>query len=79
MKDCSLGHILIVKGDKFILTQWPKNNLENKEMQKISYCDIPKPEGLLTNRQLTENYWISGDPIPYCYVPFTGIHNFNKN
>ena len=42
-------------------------------------CDALKPGGPLTNRQLAENSWISGDPIPHCYVPFTEIHNFNKN
>ena len=41
-------------------------------------CDAPKPGGPLTNRQPMENSWISGDPIPHCYVPFTRIHNFNK-
>ena len=44
-----------------------------------TWCDIPKPGGSLINCQSVENLWISGDPIPHCYVPFTGIHNFNKN
>ena len=41
--------------------------------------EAPKPGGPLTNRQPTENSWISGNPIPHCYVPFTRTHNFNKN
>ena len=35
MKDCSSGDTPIAKGDKFSLTQCPKNNLEIEEMQKI--------------------------------------------
>ena len=37
MKDCSLGDTPVAKGDKFSLTQCPKNNLEIEEMQKIPY------------------------------------------
>ena len=38
LKDCSLGDTLVAKGDKFSLTQCPKNNLEFEEMQKIPYA-----------------------------------------
>ena len=49
------------------------------ELQLIGLCEAPKPGGPLTNNcQSAENSWISGDPIPHCYVPFTEIHNFNK-
>ena len=41
-------------------------------------CDVPKPGGKFTNRQLKENSWISGDSILNCYVPFTRIHNLEK-
>ena len=40
MKDCSSGDTPIAKGDKFSLTQYPKNNLEIKEIQKIPYASI---------------------------------------
>ena len=39
----------------------------------------PKPRDPLTNRQHAKNSYISGDPISYCYVPFTRIHNLTKN
>ena len=38
MQDCKLGDTLVVKGDKFILNQCPKNDFEEKEMQKILYA-----------------------------------------
>ena len=41
-------------------------------------CDAPKPGGPLTNRQPTENLWISGNPIPHYCVPFTRIHSLTK-
>ena len=37
MKDCHPGDIHITKGDKFSLSQCPKNDIEKKEMQKIPY------------------------------------------
>ena len=37
MKDSSSGDTPVAKGDKFNLTQCPKNNLETEEMQKIPY------------------------------------------
>ena len=37
MKDCSSRDTPIPKGDKFSITQCPKNNLEIEEMQKIRY------------------------------------------
>ena len=37
MKDCSLGDPPIAKGDKFSVSQYPKNELEQKEMQKFPY------------------------------------------
>ena len=38
MKDCSSGDTPVAKGDKFSLTQCPKNNLEIEEMQNIPYA-----------------------------------------
>ena len=38
MNDCSSGGTPVAKGDKFILGQCPKNDLEIKEMQKIPYA-----------------------------------------
>jgi len=38
MQDCKPGDTLVTKGDKFSLTQCPKNDLEVKEMQKIPYA-----------------------------------------
>ena len=38
MKDCSSGDTPVAKGDKFSLTQCPKNNFEIEEMQKIPYA-----------------------------------------
>ena len=40
MKDCSSGDTPVAKGDKFSLTQCPKNNLEIEEMQKIPYASV---------------------------------------
>ena len=41
-------------------------------------CDALKPEGLLTNRQLAKNLWISSNPIPHYCVPFTRTHNLTR-
>ena len=38
MQDCKPGDIPVIKGDKFSLSQCPKNDLEVKEMQKIPYA-----------------------------------------
>jgi len=38
MQDCKLGDTPVTKGDKFSLSPYPKNDLEVKEMQKISYA-----------------------------------------
>ena len=38
MKDCASGYMPIAKGDKFSLHQCPKNELEQKEMQKSPYA-----------------------------------------
>ena len=40
MKDCSPSVALIVKGDEFNLNQFPKNDLERKQMKDISYASI---------------------------------------
>ena len=45
----------------------------------IYFCDTPNPGVLLTIRQPVEFLWILNDPIPYCCVPFIGIHIFTKN
>ena len=49
-----------------------------RQWYKKSLCDVLKLGGPLTNRQPTENSWISSDSIPHCYVPFTRIHNLTK-
>ena len=38
MQDCKSGDTSVTKGNKFSLSQYPKNDLEVKEMQKISYA-----------------------------------------
>ena len=38
MGSCSPGETPVAKGDKFSLSQCPKNDLEIKEMQKIPYA-----------------------------------------
>ena len=38
MQDCNLGDTPVAKGDKFSLGQYPKNDFEIKEMQKIPYA-----------------------------------------
>ena len=40
MKDYALGDMLVAKGDKFSPTQCPKNEFEQKEMQKFPYASI---------------------------------------
>ena len=38
MQECKPGDTPIAKGDKFSLSQCPRNDFEVKEMQKISYA-----------------------------------------
>jgi len=38
MQDCKPGNTSVAKGNKFNLSQYPKNNLEVKEMHKIPYA-----------------------------------------
>ena len=38
MRDCKPGDTPVAKGDKFSLTQCPKNDFEVKTMQRIPYC-----------------------------------------
>ena len=38
MHDCKPGDTLVAKGDKFSLSQCPKNNFETQEMQQIPYA-----------------------------------------
>ena len=40
MKDCYLGDTPIIEGDKFSLSQYPKNKVKKKEMQKIPYASV---------------------------------------
>ncbi|KAL0368203.1 UNVERIFIED_CONTAM: Retrovirus-related Pol polyprotein from transposon TNT 1-94 [Sesamum calycinum] len=40
MQDCKPGDTPVTKGDKFSLKQCPKNNFEEKEMQKIPYSSV---------------------------------------
>ncbi|RDX91825.1 hypothetical protein CR513_26151, partial [Mucuna pruriens] len=42
MKDSKPRDTLIIKGDKFSLMQYPQNDLERNEMQKISYVLVVK-------------------------------------
>ena len=51
----------------------------NEIYPQVTACDAPKPGGPLTNCQPSKNSSISGNLIPHCYVPFTRIHNLNKN
>ena len=38
MEECKLGHTPVAKGEKFSLSQCPRNNFDIKEMQKIPYA-----------------------------------------
>lgn len=38
MQNCKLGDALVAKEDKFSLNQCPKNDFEEKKMQKILYA-----------------------------------------
>lgn len=38
MKDCAQGDTPIVKGDKFSLNQYSKNEMERKQMQNSLYA-----------------------------------------
>ena len=38
MHDCKPCDTLVAKGDKFSLSQYPKNNFEIQEMQQIPYA-----------------------------------------
>ena len=40
MQDCKPGNTPVAKGDKFSLNQCPKNDFEEKEMQKIPYSSV---------------------------------------
>ena len=40
MQNCKPGDTPISKGDKFSLNQCPKNDIEEKEMQKIPYASV---------------------------------------
>ncbi|XP_075102326.1 secreted RxLR effector protein 161-like [Nicotiana tabacum] len=40
MNNCSAGIVPIQKGDKFSLMQFPKNDVERKEMESIPYSSI---------------------------------------
>ena len=57
MKDSSLGDTLVAKGDKFSLTQCPKNNLEIEEMQKES-LRIGHRESYVCSSMYTSEYYI---------------------
>ena len=37
MQDCKPSDIPIAKGDKFSPSQWPKNDFEEKEIEKVPY------------------------------------------
>ena len=38
MQDCESGDTHVAKGDKFSLSQFPKNDFEIKEMQKTPFA-----------------------------------------
>ena len=38
MQECKPGDTPVAKGDKFSLSQCPRNDFEVKEMQKITYA-----------------------------------------
>ena len=38
MQDCKSGDALVAKGDKFSLSQCPKNDMKIKDIQKIPYA-----------------------------------------
>ena len=40
MKDCSPSVALIVKGDRFNLNQYLKNELEREQMKNIPYASV---------------------------------------
>ena len=40
MQNCKPSDIPVAKGDKFSLSQCPKNDFEEKEMQKIPYASV---------------------------------------
>ena len=40
MNSCSAGVVPIQKGDKFSLMQCPKNDVERKQMESISYASV---------------------------------------
>jgi len=40
MESCTSSPVPIQKGDKFNLSQCPKNDLEHKEMDNISYASL---------------------------------------
>ncbi|XP_075083528.1 secreted RxLR effector protein 161-like [Nicotiana tabacum] len=40
MNNCSAGIVPIQKGDKFCLMQYPKNDVERKGMESITYSSI---------------------------------------
>ena len=40
MKECKPGDTLVAKGDKFSLSQCPRNDFEIKEKQKILYASV---------------------------------------
>ena len=50
------------------------------QKEGIDYkCDAPKFGSPLITHQPAECLWISCNSISHHCVPFTGIHNFNKN
>ncbi|XP_021761156.1 uncharacterized protein LOC110725988 [Chenopodium quinoa] len=51
MQDCKPGDTPVAKGDKFSLTQCPKNDFENKEMKKIPYASARTKDYMLTYRR----------------------------
>ena len=40
MHECKPGDTHVTKGDKFSLSQCPKNDFEVKEMQRIPYASV---------------------------------------
>ena len=55
-----------------------KKEEEKKKKIQVWNCDALNPRVSLITRQPMKFLWISDDPIPYCCVPFIGIHIFTK-
>ena len=74
MKDCAPEDMPIAKGDKFSLTQCPKNKLEQKEMQKFHY--VSAIGNLMYAQVCTHPYIAYIIGMLGIYLSNTGIDNW---